>query len=111
TFAGIALALKPANALFLGGPALALLLARRVGAAGGCSRAPPRSRPPALHPPSALSLGGPALAFLLARRFGAAGLFAVALAPALIALTIWKSKGLGDVPLFAQGHIRLAAGA
>jgi hypothetical protein len=72
TFAGLALALKPANAVFL---------------------------------------AGPALAFLLARRFGAAGLFAVALAPALIALTIWKSKGLGDVPLFAQGHMRLAAGA
>jgi hypothetical protein len=72
TFAGIALALKPANALFL---------------------------------------GGPALAFLLARRFGHAGLFAVALAPALIALTIWKSKGLGEVPLFAQGDVRLAAGA
>jgi hypothetical protein len=71
TFAGVALALKPSNALFL---------------------------------------GGPLLAFLLARRLGGIVLFAVALAPALLALTIWKSKGLGEVPLFAQGEVRLAAG-
>ena len=72
TFAGVALALKPANALFL---------------------------------------GGPLLAFLLARRFVHAALFAVALGPALLALTIWKSKGLGEVPLFALDEVRLAAGA
>jgi hypothetical protein len=72
TFAGVALALKPANALFLAGPLLALLLARRLGHA--C-------------------------------------LFALALSPALLALTIWKSRGLGEVPLFAQGGgVRLAAG-
>jgi hypothetical protein len=71
TFAGVALALKPANALFL---------------------------------------GGPLLAFLLARRFGGIVLFALALAPALLALTIWKSKGLGEVPLFAQSEVRLAVG-
>ena len=71
TFAGVALALKPSNALFLGGPLLALLLAR---------------------------------------RFGHVLVFAVALAPALVALTIWKSKGLGEVPLFALDEARLAAG-
>lgn len=71
TFAGVALALKPANALFL---------------------------------------VGPALAFLLARRIDHAALFAVALAPALVALTIWKYRGLGEVPLFAQEEVRLAAG-
>ena len=72
TFAGVALALKPANALFLAGPLLALLIARRVG-----------------H----------------------ALLFALALAPALVALTIWKSRGLGEVPLFAQSAgVKLAAG-
>ena len=72
TFAGVALALKPANALFLAGPLLALLLARRLG-----------------H----------------------ALMFAVALSPALVALTIWKSRGLGEIPLFAQGGgARLAAG-
>ncbi len=71
TFAGLALALKPSNALYLGGPLIALLLARRVG-----------------H----------------------ALLFAVALVPALVALTIWKSKGLGEVPLFALDETRLAAG-
>jgi hypothetical protein len=71
TFAGVALALKPANALFL---------------------------------------VAPALAFVLARRWRHALLFGLALAPALIALTIWKSKGLGTVPLFAQSSTTLAAG-
>jgi hypothetical protein len=72
TFAGVALALKPANVLFL---------------------------------------GGPALAFLLARRYGHAVLFAVALGPALLALTLWKHEGLGQVPLFTEGELQLAAGA
>jgi hypothetical protein len=71
TFAGVALALKPANALFL---------------------------------------GGPALAFLIARRWRQATLFTLALAPALLALTLWKWRGLGEVPLFADGGTRLAAG-
>ncbi|HET9242303.1 MAG TPA: hypothetical protein VFN99_02595 [Gaiella sp.] len=71
TFAGIALALKPANALFL---------------------------------------GGPLIAFLLARRLDHAALFALALGPALLALTIWKARGLGEVPLFAADELRLAAG-
>ena len=71
TFAGVALALKPANALFL---------------------------------------LGPALAFVVARRWREAGLFAVALAPALVTLTLWKWRGLGDVPLFAHGQVRLATG-
>ena len=71
TFAGLALALKPANALFLAGPLVALALARRWA-----------------HLP----------------------LFVVSLAPALLALTIWKSKGLGEVPLFAQGEADPARG-
>jgi hypothetical protein len=71
TFAGVALAIKPANALFL---------------------------------------VAPAVAFVLARRWRHVVLFGLALAPALLALTIWKSKGLGAVPLFAQGTTRLAAG-
>jgi hypothetical protein len=65
----------------------------------------------ALKPANALFLAGPALAFLLARRFSHAALFAVALAPALVALTLWKAKGLGEVPLFSLGEVRLAAGA
>src|SRR6185503_3731416 len=71
TFAGVALALKPSNALFL---------------------------------------VAPVVAFALARRWRHAVLFGIALAPALIALTIWKSKGLGTVPLFAQSSTTLAAG-
>jgi hypothetical protein len=72
TFAGVALALKPANALFL---------------------------------------GGPLVAFALARRWAHLPLFLASLAPALLALSIWKARGLGEVPLFAQGEAtRLAAG-
>ena len=52
----------------------------------------------------------PALAFLIARRWRQATLFAIALAPALVALTLWKWRGLGEVPLFADGGTRLAAG-
>jgi hypothetical protein len=72
TFAGVALALKPANALFL---------------------------------------GGPLVAFVLARRWAHVPLFAAALTPAVLALTLWKAEGLGNVPLFAQGEaMRVAAG-
>ena len=66
TLAGVALALKPSNALFLAGPALAFLLARRFG-----------------HAPC--SSGSRTV-------------------PALLALTLWKAKGLGEVPLFTQGE-------
>ena len=71
TFAGVAIAFKPSNALFIAAAALALLLAR---------------------------------------RWRHLALLAVAIAPALIALTIWKEKGLGAVPLFAESSTRLAAG-
>lgn len=64
----------------------------------------------ALKPANALFLAGPALAFLLARRLDHAALFAVALGPALLALTIWKARGLGEVPLFALDEVRIAAG-
>ena len=66
TFAGVALAVKPANALFL---------------------------------------AAPLVAFVLARRWRQAVVFGIALAPALLALTIWKAKGLGTVPLFAQSSV------
>jgi hypothetical protein len=71
TFAGVALAVKPANALFL---------------------------------------AAPLVAFVLARRWQQALLFGIALAPAAVALTIWKVKGLGTVPLFAQSSVNVAAG-
>ena len=71
TFAGVALAVKPANALFL---------------------------------------AAPLVAFVLARRWRQALLFGIALAPAALALTIWKAKGLGTVPLFAQSSVSVAAG-
>jgi hypothetical protein len=64
----------------------------------------------ALKPANALFLVAPAVAFLLARRWRHGVLFGLALVPALVALTIWKAKGLGTVPLFAQSSTTLAAG-
>ncbi len=70
--AGIALAVKPANAAFLPAPVLALIVARK---------------------PRALLL------------------FGVGLVPSVIALTIWKYRGLGYVPLFKNHQLALADGA
>ncbi len=64
----------------------------------------------AIKPANALFLAAPLVAFVLARRWRQAALFGLALAPALIALTIWKSKGLGTVPFFSMGTTTLAAG-
>ena len=64
----------------------------------------------ALKPANALFLVGPLLAFLVARRLDHAALFALALGPSLLALTIWKARGLGEVPLFAADELTLAAG-
>lgn len=63
-----------------------------------------------IKPANALFLVGAALAFLLARRFGQALLFGAALVPGLVALAVWKQRGLGELPLFALGTHTLAAG-
>jgi hypothetical protein len=47
---------------------------------------------------------------LLARRWRTAVTIAAAVVPALVTLTIWKSRGLGHVPLFSLGETHLAAG-
>jgi hypothetical protein len=64
----------------------------------------------ALKPANVLFLAAPLVAFLLAKRWRQVVLFLVALAPALLALWIWKSRGLGQAPLFADGAVTLAAG-
>ena len=64
-----------------------------------------------VKPANALFLGGAALAFLLARRFGQVLLFGIALLPAVVALAVWKQRGLGELPLFALGTHALAAGS
>jgi hypothetical protein len=64
----------------------------------------------AIKPANVLFLVGPLLAFALARRWRQAIAFGAALVPALLTLAIWKSRGLGEVPLFAQSAVSYAAG-
>ncbi len=65
----------------------------------------------AIKPASAPFLGGLVLGFLYRRRFAGAAYFVSGLAPALLALALWKYRGLGYLPLFhASGAARLAAG-
>jgi hypothetical protein len=66
-----------------------------------------------LKPSGGLFLVAPAIGFLLARRFRGLVAFGLALLPSLLALTIWKERGLGQVPLFhsTAGTVTLAAGA
>jgi hypothetical protein len=63
-----------------------------------------------LKPANALFLLGPALAFAAARRFRETVSFAVALVPALIALALWKYRGLGHLPLITPTPRAMAAG-
>ncbi len=64
----------------------------------------------AIKPPNALFAAGAIAAFALSRRWRTAAAVAVALVPALVSLTVWKSRGLGQVPLFSLGGEHLAAG-
>jgi hypothetical protein len=51
-----------------------------------------------IKPANALFLAGPLLAFAAARRFRELVGFAVALLPSLLALALWKYRGLGHLP-------------
>lgn len=46
----------------------------------------------------------------LRRQLRGAIAYAVAIAPAVIVLVVWKQRGLGDLPLFAAGQVHEAAG-
>ena len=63
-----------------------------------------------LKPANALFLLGPALAFVVARRFRESGAFAIALVPSLLALALWKYRGLGHLPLLSSTQTAIAAG-
>jgi hypothetical protein len=63
-----------------------------------------------MKPANALFLAGPILAFPVARRFREAAGFAVALLPGLIALALWKYRGLGHLPLITPTPKAMAAG-
>jgi hypothetical protein len=64
-----------------------------------------------LKPANVLFVAGPGLAFLIAWRPRAALMFTAGVAPTLIALAVWKARGLGSVPLFAMEEVRLAGGS
>jgi len=65
-----------------------------------------------IKPSSSLFLGGAVLALAGCRRWRGLAAFAAGLAPFMLALTVWKWRGLGYLPLFhAEQGVRLAAGA
>jgi hypothetical protein len=70
----------------------------------------------AIKPASALFLAGPVLAFAYRRRFRLAGAMLAGLVPAVVALAVWKERGLGRLPVLSRGALHpaghdLAAGA
>jgi hypothetical protein len=64
-----------------------------------------------VKPANVLFLAGPALAYAVGRRFREALAFTVALAPALVTLTLWKYRGLGHLPLIYNPPVRAYLGA
>jgi hypothetical protein len=62
-------------------------------------------------PSNVLLAAGAALAYPIARRWREAAAFAAASVPALLTLALWKYRGLGELPAFAQEEVRLAAGS
>jgi hypothetical protein len=56
-----------------------------------------------IKPANALFLVGPVLAFAAARRLRQGVALAVALVPALVALALWKYRGLGHLPVLTPG--------
>jgi hypothetical protein len=64
----------------------------------------------ALKPANMLVAGGVVLAYVVARRWREGLACGIAIAPALLVLLLWKVRGLGQVPVFALDHERLASG-
>ena len=65
----------------------------------------------ALKPPNLLVVLGVGLGYVAARRWREGLACAVAVVPALLVLLAWKYRGLGEVPAFALGQARVAAGS
>ena len=57
----------------------------------------------AIKPATVLFLAGPALALAYRRRLLHAAAIVAGLAPAVVALAVWKARGLGQVPLLSRG--------
>lgn len=65
-----------------------------------------------IKPSNSVFLLGPILALAYRKRLRGAAYMAAGLAPAVLALALWKYRGLGTLPLFqSQGVSRLALGA
>jgi hypothetical protein len=65
-----------------------------------------------VKPATSVFLGGLILGLVYRRRLATAAYVVAGLAPALIALTLWKYRGLGYVPAFhSEGATQLALGA
>ncbi len=56
-----------------------------------------------VKPANLIFLAAPTLAILASRRLMLAFPFAVGLAPAFVALALWKHRGLGSIPAFGGG--------
>ena len=63
-----------------------------------------------VKPANAFFLVAVVVLLALCLRMRGAVLFGIALVPALVALAVWKQRGLGNLPLFALGQTREAAG-
>jgi hypothetical protein len=64
-----------------------------------------------IKPANALFLLGPVLGFSVARRWRQGAAFGAALLPELLALALWKYRGLGHLPIITPAPKALAAGA
>ena len=64
-----------------------------------------------IKPANALFVPAPFLALALARRPRQIGLLAAGIAPSLLALALWKYRGLGHLPLFSSQPVAIAVGA
>jgi hypothetical protein len=62
-----------------------------------------------IKPANGIFVAAPVLALVVARHWRQTAVLIGALAPAVVTLTIWKSRGLGDIPALALGGGHLAA--
>ena len=67
----------------------------------------------AIKPGDTLFLAGPALALAFSRRFAHLGIATAAILPSVVALAVWKERGLGHLPILTAASSRggLAAAA
>jgi hypothetical protein len=64
-----------------------------------------------VKPSNLIFVAAPLAALAAARCWPQLGLFAAGLVPALLALALWKERGLGSIPAFSHSAVALAAGS